>query len=91
MTLMLAPLVLAIPTGLVLHVIAKEDSLHTKYYLMVSNLLATDLLGTAAESLVQIIGLIMHVAGCHVEFNCTLLKLFKIPTNVSTTVGHACH
>jgi len=83
MTLMLAPLVLATPTGLVLRVILKEESLHTKYYFIVSNLLVTDLLGVTVESLVQIIGLIMHVIGYQIDFNCALLKLLEIPTFAS--------
>ena len=83
MMMMLAPPVLAIPSGLVMRVIAKEESLHTKYYFLVGNLLATDFLGVVAESLVQIIGLIMHVAGCHAEFSCALLKLLETPTFAS--------
>ena len=79
----LAPLVLAIPTGLVLRVIVKEESLHTKYYFFVGNLLATDFLGLAVESLLQIVGLIIHVAGYPVQLNCVLIKVFETPTFTS--------
>ena len=75
-TLLLAPFVLAIPTGLVLRVIVREHSLHTKYYFLVGNLLATDYL---AQNLLQITGLVMHVAGFQVELSCTLIKLFETP------------
>ena len=81
--LMLGSLVLAIPTGLVLCVIAKEDSLHTKYYFLVSNLLVTDYFGVVAQSLLQIAGLIMHVTGLQVELNCTFMKLFETPVLAS--------
>ena len=50
---------------------------------MVGNLLATDFLGIVANSLPQIIGLIMYVAGYPIKINCTLLKLAKTPTLVS--------
>jgi len=76
---MLAPLVMAVPIGLVLRVIAEEKVLHTKYYFLVANLLATDFLGVAAESLIQMILLIIYVSGHQVEVSCTLLKLLEIP------------
>jgi len=79
----LAPIVLAVPTGLVLRVIIKEETLHNKYYFLVGNLLATDFLAVAVESLLQTIGLILHVAGYPVQFNCALIKVFEIPTSTS--------
>jgi len=76
---LLAPLVLAIPTGLVLRVIATEERLQTKYYFLVSNLLITDFLSVVAESLLRITGLILHVAGSSVELSCSFTRVFEIP------------
>ena len=68
--LLLAPLIVAVPTGLVLRVIAMEERLHNRYYFLVANLLATDLVAIAGENLVLLVALLTYVLGIQVQFNC---------------------
>lgn len=81
--LLLAPFVVAVPTGLVLRVIAVEEKFHNKYYFLVANLLATDLLAIVGENLVRFVALLTYVSGIQVQINCVFLSLFEIPASTS--------
>ena len=74
--LLLALLVVGIPSALVIRVIAVEKKLHTKYYFFLVNLLFTDFFGLVTTNLVQFISLMLYVSGSNFTLSCILLRIF---------------
>lgn len=74
--LLVSLFVIAIPSALVIRVIAVEKELHTKYYFFLVNLLITDFFGLVATNLVQFLALVIYVSGINFKLTCSFLHIF---------------
>ena len=80
---LIPPFAVGIASGLVIRVIATEKELHNKYYLILTNLLVTDLFGITLENMATFTATGIYVLGIKMKISCILMKSFDVPSSVS--------
>ena len=69
---------IVIPALLVIHVIWKNEQLHTKYYFFVVNLLVVDV-ATMGRYGLEIISMVLYLFGLYSEYGVVVYVIFTIP------------
>jgi len=69
---------IVIPSLLVIHVIWKNEQLHTKYYFFVVNLLVVDVATTGRYGL-EVVSIVLYLFGLPSEYGYVIYTIFTIP------------
>ena len=81
--LLLRPLLVGIPSVLVIRVIVVVKELHTKYFFFLVNLLITDLVGVVIGNLLQFVTIVIYVSGINFKLPCVYFRIVDTPSIAS--------